>query len=706
MKLLLIFSIFIFTFASGHEYVHPLKIFSDVLPSIEIDLKPDVIISTNCSQFYEPGQYCNVTWSGVTNPTESDAIGLYVPADGDPTGSVPVQYALAVKMSQSHLLHGCGWAVFRLINMRQSFGFKLIQNGMQKPRIIAVTQPIPNIIPNQPTEGHLTIMQDSSSVAVQWISGGSDAQHVQYSVVVREQAVPVPKEKVLRERLGIYEWSVKAVSTTYSAGDLCGYPAMTVGWLDPGFIHTAVVSFEGIAAGSLINYRYGSEEAGWSAPRSFIVPPRPGVRPDPPVRFLAFNDIAMSNSLLFNSKCPPYCPAGLNFNENYGRNSTKLPKYLEQEEAHLALLIGDLAYAMGYGADWDYFGEQFESAFTRWPLAVAMGNHERDWPGTGDAFLDMSSDSGGECGVPTSARYRVNSSNSSEATYAGATAHIYSSSSDIGLDIREINSGVRVHAATGGRSRFLLSEQHSLSSILRQHSEGGSKGGGSKGGGSKGGGSKGRSSSFNYVERHQKKTEQVMKGAKALFYSFDRGSVHFIIMDSEMPSGLDSPQGRWVAKDLSYVDRTSTPWVVVGMHRMMWAPATWRQPVLGDLDNEERLQGDLEELFMNHEVDVVIHGHEHAYARSCMLYKGQCLDEGPEGQRLQNSGWRAPVYLLAGHAGAGFTHGFPSALPEWVKAGYQERNGYLRFEADFNALRMWAISSDDGTVMDEIILTR
>ena len=26
------------------------------------------------------------------------------------------------------------------------------------------------------------------------------------------------------------------------------------------------------------------------------------------IRFLVFNDVAMSNSLLFNNKCPPYCP--------------------------------------------------------------------------------------------------------------------------------------------------------------------------------------------------------------------------------------------------------------------------------------------------------------------------------------------------------------------------------------------------------------
>ena len=59
---------------------------------------------------------------------------------------------------------------------------------------------------------------------------------------------------------------------------------------------------------------------------------------------------------------------------------------------------------------------------------------------------------------------------------------------------------------------------------------------------------------------------------------------------------------RWVASDLASVDRSVTPWIVLGLHRMMWAPATWRHDEVGDLDNEERLQADLEELFIAHGV--------------------------------------------------------------------------------------------------------
>ena len=145
------------------------------------------------------------------------------------------------------------------------------------------------------------------------------------------------------------------------------------------------------------------------------------------------------------------------------------------------------------------------------------------------------------------------------------------------------------------------------------------------------------------------------------------------------------------------------------------------------------------------QVDVVIQGHEHAYARTCMLFRGSCVDRdvglgagsgvgedrivgngggmgwvqgvqneersglsrvqesslGERHERTTLSGtrgaeaaahWRAesagtdeeghsaregrrpsraPVYVLAGNAGAGFTHGFPNPLPEWVTAAFQ-----------------------------------
>lgn len=38
---------------------------------------------------------------------------------------------------------------------------------------------------------------------------------------------------------------------------------------------------------------------------------------------------------------------------------------------------------------------------------TSVGNHERDWPGTGDRFMGVSNDSRGECGIPYRRRFRM-----------------------------------------------------------------------------------------------------------------------------------------------------------------------------------------------------------------------------------------------------------------------------------------------------------
>jgi hypothetical protein len=52
------------------------------------------------------------------------------------------------------------------------------------------------------------------------------------------------------------------------------------------------------------------------------------------------------------------------------------------------------------------------------------------------------------------------------------------------------------------------------------------------------------------------------------------------------------------------VDRQRTPWLVVGVHKQMAGPT--KDPV--NVLNQERLQRDLEDLFLKHKVDLVLQG--------------------------------------------------------------------------------------------------
>ena len=127
------------------------------------------------------------------------------------------------------------------------------------------------------------------------------------------------------------------------------------------------------------------------------------------------------------------------------------------------------------------------------PLAVGMGNHERDWPGTGDAFGDSASDSGGECGIPTLARFHTPSGEA------------------------PLPDRMKRRRATipGILSSLSSSFSTAFSSFLTPFN---------------------RRVSFPH--------HSSAKAPGALFYSFDRGAVHFVILDSEMPSDPESEQGR------------------------------------------------------------------------------------------------------------------------------------------------------------------
>jgi len=74
--------------------------------------------------------------------------------------------------------------------------------------------------------------------------------------------------------------------------------------------------------------------------------------------------------------------------------------------------IGDISYAKGYAWLWDHFFEQIEPIAANTPYHVCIGNHEYDWPSqpwkpSWAANIYNGKDSGGECGVPYSIKFRM-----------------------------------------------------------------------------------------------------------------------------------------------------------------------------------------------------------------------------------------------------------------------------------------------------------
>jgi len=52
-----------------------------------------------------------------------------------------------------------------------------------------------------------------------------------------------------------------------------------------------------------------------------------------------------------------------------------------------------------------------------------------------------------------------------------------------------------------------------------------------------------------------------------LWYSYNVGNIHILVISTEHNFLAGSPQYSFIEADLSNVDRTVTPWVIVGGHR-------------------------------------------------------------------------------------------------------------------------------------------
>lgn len=165
------------------------------------------------------------------------------------------------------------------------------------------------------------------------------------------------------------------------------------------------------------------------------------------------------------------------------------------------------------------------------------------------------------------------------------------------------------------------------------------------------------------------------------WYSYDYAMVHTVMLSSEHDLSLGSPQHAWLAEDLAAVNRTTTPWIIVELHRPLYeGEAIWYQNSVGI-----GLRFAVEDLLFDYRVDLVLAGHYHAYHRTCDgLYRSRCDNGGPThitvgsaGAKLDEAwlyrnGWSAE--FIRGEYGYGrITVANATALHfEFVRAGDQD----------------------------------
>lgn len=156
--------------------------------------------------------------------------------------------------------------------------------------------------------------------------------------------------------------------------------------------------------------------------------------------------------------------------------------------------------------------------------------------------------------------------------------------------------------------------------------------------------------SIGYIERF------MLPGAHAIssdlsnmYYSWNYGNTHFVALDTESvvdTAEFTSEQVAWLVNDLSMVDRSRYPWIILFGHRPFYCSNSDSHQNL-DSDCGEfatYLRDQIEDAFNKYKVDVIFTAHKHNYERLWPVKPG-----GTPVHTYNNPG--APVYIINGAGG-------------------------------------------------------
>ncbi|KAK4766859.1 hypothetical protein SAY86_014610 [Trapa natans] len=191
----------------------------------------------------------------------------------------------------------------------------------------------------------------------------------------------------IKEAVPFVLWGLKgqvqkqspAGTLTFKRNSMCGSPARTVGWRDPGFIHTSFLKdlWPNFAYTYQLGHLLSNGTSVLSKRYSFKSSPYPGQ--DSLQRVIIFGDMGKAER------------DGSNEYNNYQPGSLNTTDRLIEDLSNIDIVlhIGDISYANGYISQWDQFTAQVEPIASRVPYMLGSGNHERDWPDSGSFYENI-----------------------------------------------------------------------------------------------------------------------------------------------------------------------------------------------------------------------------------------------------------------------------------------------------------------------------
>jgi hypothetical protein len=98
-----------------------------------------------------------------------------------------------------------------------------------------------------------------------------------------------------------------------------------------------------------------------------------------------------------------------------------------------------------------------------------------------------------------------------------------------------------------------------------------------------------------------------------LYFSLNYGPIHLVVLNDTPPNGdyagiVAGSERTWLDHDLSTVDRTMTPWVIVSHHKPAFSSSTHAM----DADTLQ-VRNAWPPVYAAHNVDVVFNGHDHDF---------------------------------------------------------------------------------------------
>jgi len=159
------------------------------------------------------------------------------------------------------------------------------------------------------------------------------------------------------------------------------------------------------------------------------------------------------------------------------------------------------------------------------------------------------------------------------------------------------------------------------------------------------------------------------------WWSIEYGNIHLSIWSAEHNFSVGSEQWKWHENDLKNVNRSKTPFVIVGNHRPMYSSGDSKADYIMSL----HIRSELEDLFFKYKVDLALYGHYHNYERSCRVYKEICGN--------------GTIHVVIGMGGANLTTSW-MPQPKWSLIRDAKHYGYSVIQTDEDSLHFQYFGND------------